>query len=210
MRSPRTATAVAEPAARERRAVLVGGPARLSDLHGAPPQRRAVGRRWATASRGWCVSGRWPSPHCGAGARRLGVWDWSCACKATAGILWKETVRASAAKMHMDAWYITRCASGPGAQSWQWWECALSLRLFLRLRVSELSLLTGTSTRRSETGWSLQPLKSVRMFTRAAKLWQRLTNSRRLFRMMRTLEHSCSATSSDPAARAPAGGSRPG
>ena len=36
-----------------------------------------------------------------------------------------------------------------------------SLKLFLRPRVNENGLLTGTSTRSSETGWSLQPLKSL-------------------------------------------------
>ena len=51
--------------------------------------------------------------------------------------------------------------------------CSLS-SYFLRPRVSEICLLTGTSTRRSEAGWSLQPLKSLYIFTQTAKWWQRL------------------------------------
>ena len=36
----------------------------------------------------------------------------------------------------------------------------------------DIGLLTDTSTRRSETRWILQPLKSLSTFTRTAKLWQ--------------------------------------
>jgi len=66
-----------------------------------------------------------------------------------------------------------------------------SLKLFLRPLVSRIGLLTGTSTRRSETGLSLQPLKSLFMFTPTAKWSQRLamlTNSRCLLGILKMLE----------------------
>jgi len=88
-------------------------------------------------------------------------------------------------------------------KNWQWWECVFCLRLFLRPHANEIGLLPGTSTRRSETGWSLQPLKSLYMFTQTAKWWQQvaiLTNSRCLLGIMKMLERSSSETASDPAA----------
>ena len=65
-----------------------------------------------------------------------------------------------------------------------------SLKLFLSPQVSEIGLLTGTFTRRSEAGWSLQTLESVHMFTQTAKWWQLLallTNSRCLFGEIRVV-----------------------
>ncbi len=81
-----------------------------------------------------------------------------------------------------------RGALSPGGQSWQWWECVFSLKSFMRHRASETGLLTGTSTQRSETGWILQPLKSLSMFTQTAKWLQQLvmlTSSRCLHQIMK-------------------------
>ena len=61
---------------------------------------------------------------------------------------------AKAAKRPFEAWYEMY------VKPWHpWWKCVFSLKFFLRPRLSEIGLLKGTSTRRSETGWSLQPLK---------------------------------------------------
>ena len=49
-----------------------------------------------------------------------------------------------------------------------------SLKSILRPRASETCLLTDASTRRSETGCILQPLKCLSTFTRTAKWWQQL------------------------------------
>ena len=65
----------------------------------------------------------------------------------------------------------TRCTWSPGTQSWQWWKWVFYLKLFMRPRVNEIGVFTGTSTRRLETGWSLQPLKSLYTFTQTAKWW---------------------------------------
>ena len=80
--------------------------------------------------------------------------------KALAGILQKENVWADTAKMLIEAWYDMY--RSPGTQSWQWWECVFSPKLFLSPHVSKIGqgLLTGTSTQRSETGWSLQHRKA--------------------------------------------------
>jgi hypothetical protein len=75
---------------------------------------------------------------------------------------------------------------------------------FLRPCASETGLLTGISTRRSETGWILQPLRSLSMFTQTAKWQQRLVmriGSRCLLGIMKMLELSKRITASDHAAR---------
>ena len=62
---------------------------------------------------------------------------------------------------------------------------------------------TGLTTWRSKTGWSLQPLKCLYLFTQIAKWWQwlvMLTNSRCLRWIIKMLEQSCSVITSDPAA----------
>ncbi len=84
-----------------------------------------------------------------------------------------------------------RGALSPGGQSWRWRECVFSLKSFMRHRASETGLLTGTSTHRSETGWILQPLKSLSMFT--AKSLQQLvmlTSSRCLHGIMKIFRPS--------------------
>ena len=86
-----------------------------------------------------------------------------------------------------------RGALSPGGQSWRWWECVFSLKSFMRHRASETGLLTGTSTQRSETGWILQPLKSLSMFTQTAKWLQQLvmlTSSRCLHGIMKIFRPS--------------------
>ena len=70
---------------------------------------------------------------------------------------------AKAAKRPIEAWYKMYVKP---------WLPELARVELLVLRVNENSLLTGTSTRSSETGWSLQPLKSLYMFTQTAKWWQ--------------------------------------
>jgi hypothetical protein len=79
-------------------------------------------------------------------------------------------------------------------QSWRWWECVFSLKSFLLHRAREIGLLTGTSTQRSETGWILQPLKSLfTMFTQTAKWLQQLvmlTSSRCLHGILKIFRPS--------------------
>ena len=50
---------------------------------------------------------------------------------------------AKAAEMQLEAWYELYVK--PGTQDWKWRERVFSLKLFLRPRVSEIGLLTGTS-----------------------------------------------------------------
>ena len=84
-------------------------------------------------------------------------------------------------------------------------------------RVSEIGLLTSTSARSSETGWSMPPLKNLCMFNQPAKWWKRLaivrimrTNSRCMVGIMKRYRlHSCRVTASNTVAHAPARGSRP-
>ena len=82
----------------------------------------------------------------------------------------------------------------------RWWECVCSLKSFLRPRASETGLLTGTSTPRSVTGLSLQPLRSLYTFTQIAKWWQRLvmpTSSRCLLGIMKMFKPRRRVTASD-------------
>ena len=86
-----------------------------------------------------------------------------------------------------------RGALSPGGQRWRWLECVFSLKSFMRYRASETGLLTGTSTQRSETGWILQPLKSLSMFTQTAKWLPQLvmlTCSRCLHEIMKMFRPS--------------------
>ena len=76
------------------------------------------------------------------------------AYKAKTGILQKETVWANTAKMQLKAWHDMYVKP---------WHPQLAMvgtyvlsKLFLRPCISEIGLLTGICTQRSETGWSLQ------------------------------------------------------
>ena len=53
-------------------------------------------------------------------------------------------------------------------------EYVLSLKSFLRPRVSETGPLTDTSRRRSATSWALKQLRNLFMFARTAK-WRQLS-----------------------------------
>ena len=68
--------------------------------------------------------------------------------------LWCDCARA---RLASPSWALRESQT----QRWQWWKYLFSLKLFLRPRVNEIGLFTGTSTRKSEIGWSLQPLKYV-------------------------------------------------
>ena len=79
--------------------------------------------------------------------------DWNCAYKAKAGIFQKETVWAKAVlDLVRDVSEALAPRAGNGGNA-----CSLSRYICVLVRAK---LVTSTSTRRSETSWSLQALKA--------------------------------------------------
>ena len=138
--------------------------------------------------------------------------DWSCACKAKARILQKETVWAKAAKRPFKAWcemYVKP------------WHQELAM---VEMRVlSQIISASSCERKRSAHGHihsklrnRLEPATTEKLVyvysnskmvaaTRDANELKMLAWAVHLMKM-----HSCNVTASDPAAHGPAGGSQPG